>query len=1102
MSKPLKKTDKGNRSITDFFTPKSTMGTPSSSQPASSQPSLSQPVSLKKIGFKPSTKQISKKKTQDEAAISIDSGSGDDPVFVPSKTKRCHVSISHDDTSDSVAVLSGPAKLSAVTRSKAAPVKPTVSRPAQSSAKTTVKRRAQPAATMTASSATFRPLTQGKRKLDSSDSSDGEMFKPDPTALNAALTRAPVPRVAPLPSDAKGKARAEAPSSPSGHSTSPKRRRLSLRDTRKRSSAPGDGSEEEVPSSVSAEEELVLPQPSPPDPKETKDNIAKWRLATSTESSGREHSPPLSDYPSTSPFFSSPAYEIAPLPPNPVPDVETDLDVDMADAADMLARNGPLRRNGSEAEVSQQLYPHQSSSLSPVPPSPQPSPRKATCVLSQAANEQRPHTPLPPDGISLPPLPPTPVALDAETKTRLFLERVRAEALEAARREQQADSDEEIELQSISDSDDDDLLMSFVKTKTIRPGTPPKHANPSSASGAPQLSAASIQQPEAGPSSRYSFRNREPIQSNKRRSSSPGNDAKTHARPDPSKKRAINPLDKLLREKKKQEKSGTGIEDLRRAEAILREGTRGTNKDSLLEEMEREEDSDDDGMWPDEGAAMGAVRRRARKLESFPLSQSLEDDDSDEEPAELDIVEATKHLGDEQGEAVGKILAKDRTGWLLKGKNKKRSAKGLSLWERYEPDSDSMEEHSESRLRLPFEKDVIENNRVLSLIDAAVAREDWCCLSTLLITELISQCQEVHKPALINWLFTIGLHDNEEVSGAAYTCLLALAPQIGTSCSLSTALVSCLQELGMKTSLLNACVSEAPAGVRPRDISPDIRLERVSRMVTVANTFARANAVDVDDVPNIVMALLLIGFALSSESELCMEIMDAIDALGAAVPASSTGHSDMEPTLCLRILEFAKDLTPVNKVHLLSMFSGACPLMARVSRWLSHGLLLGDRVLHEQPYSALPALEPIVELLSPPGGSKAMFDVVSGAEQDNYFDDLLCYVQVLSRAFKDVPAYVQEEKRLAAANSQPVINGAAPASPEKPKTELQRIKHCLDVLHGKIVDTRAAHLDRSRVKAALQQLAFRIFYTREAALKWYRPARPANLRGYFPKPPA
>lgn len=55
-----------------------------------------------------------------------------------------------------------------------------------------------------------------------------------------------------------------------------------------------------------------------------------------------------------------------------------------------------------------------------------------------------------------------------------------------------------------------------------------------------------------------------------------------------------------------------------------------------------------------------------------------------------------------------------------------------------------------------------------------------------------------------------------------------------------------------------------------------------------------------------------------------------------------------------------------------------------------------------------------------------------------------------------------------------------------------------------LVDTRAAHLDRSRAKAALQQLAFRIHYQRQACLQrgvggGGKPRR-RNLDAYFGTP--
>ena len=85
-------------------------------------------------------------------------------------------------------------------------------------------------------------------------------------------------------------------------------------------------------------------------------------------------------------------------------------------------------------------------------------------------------------------------------------------------------------------------------------------------------------------------------------------------------------------------------------------------------------------------------------------------------------------------------------------------------------------------------------------------------------------------------------------------------------------------------------------------------------------------------------------------------------------------------------------------------------------------------------------------MLSPISGSKTLFDVSGGAEEDDYFDNLLPYIDVFNAALSDVPAYVHEEKRVSGSAS----IGGRPSSPEKPKTELQQIKHCLDVIHGKI----------------------------------------------------
>ena len=130
-------------------------------------------------------------------------------------------------------------------------------------------------------------------------------------------------------------------------------------------------------------------------------------------------------------------------------------------------------------------------------------------------------------------------------------------------------------------------------------------------------------------------------------------------------------------------------------------------------------------------------------------------------------------------------------------------------------------------------------------------------------------------------------------------------------------------------------------------------------------TTGRGSTAAADDVPNVIMLLLLIGFEPSTSAELRSEIMVTIDILGSLMPSSSAGSSDMvcclesrtlaatevsvsqERTLCIKILRFAESMTPVNKSFLMTFFCGGSPQIARLVRWLSQSLLLGDYILQE-----------------------------------------------------------------------------------------------------------------------------------------------------------
>lgn len=235
------------------------------------------------------------------------------------------------------------------------------------------------------------------------------------------------------------------------------------------------------------------------------------------------------------------------------------------------------------------------------------------------------------------------------------------------------------------------------------------------------------EQPEAGPSTRYNLRRRSSPHDKSRRSTSPDSDLGASRRVVPVKKRGANPLDKLLREKKNNDKHGKGIEGIRLAEAALRDNDLiSKNKGKMREEMDMEEDSDDD-MWADEEAAARVARQGTQRLKLSPSNFGTDDSDSEgEEGNELDIAEATKHLGDEQGAAVGKILDKDRKGWLRKGKSKKNAEKGLLLWAESAANVESTIEDDSTMLSLPFSQDEVESDRVLTLLQSVVNSGGMC----------------------------------------------------------------------------------------------------------------------------------------------------------------------------------------------------------------------------------------------------------------------------------------------------------------------------------------------------------------------------------------
>jgi hypothetical protein len=149
--------------------------------------------------------------------------------------------------------------------------------------------------------------------------------------------------------------------------------------------------------------------------------------------------------------------------------------------------------------------------------------------------------------------------------------------------------------------------------------------------------------------------------------------------------------------------------------------------------------------------------------------------------------------------------------------------------------------------------------------------------------------------------------------------------------------------------------------------------------------------------------------------------------------------------------------------------------------------------------------------------------LLSSSDQSGIFDlhdetdyvDLGFYVYILSVALSNVKGWALEERKHIGHHSPNKLGSGE----DKPKTPLQVLCQALESLHSGISkwncgygttqklikdlagDTRAAHLDRSRTKAAVKALSVRIYYQRDAWIKGNTNStgKPRmNLRQYFP----
>ncbi|EIW62887.1 uncharacterized protein TRAVEDRAFT_69101 [Trametes versicolor FP-101664 SS1] len=856
--------------------------------------------------------------------------------------------------------------------------------------------------------------------------------------------------------------------------------------------------DELVPTSQSDEQELTLPRIPERDPAFVQESVAKWRQDTNANPPSRTQSPPPLD-----PICTS--FDDVPMDVDATP-VEVPLET-----SSMRSMPYPQTPRSSSDGCSHQQ--HLDDALATVtrtaayvkPSSPAATPsRVAPNPMASPSDAFSSLTPPPSsDSISGPEPEEEPQViqpLDVKSKTDQLIADIKARAYAAAH---SSPEQSPLALDSLSDSDSD----SDSDSSDMRGGFAAMLTKDTKGKGkAKAKAAATPSKSESASAPRYNLRR-----------VSPSNAPKRYATPltqqrKPSK---ANPLDGLLREKAREERTGMGMAAIRSAEAAFARVKEDAKK-GLKEEMADEEGSDSDDDWRAGIGLLGTATRGAKKAKATRAKSKGEDDDGDESE---DEASAGAILASKSGKAVGKILESDKLAEKARALAMLNAEPvGVPLWNVSTATAD-VDDSMDADFVMPTFPVDAGDNAMFQLLGHASRSKDAMQVSALLASGFVTLLAPEQCKSVVPWLFELVFSDvPATLSSLAYTQLMRLAPLLEAHPSgLCPSLVhSALVRLGASRSTLETYGWIVPTSQAAKfAFTDEQRGEMVFRFVSLLGAFAHAPVGE--GLRDYFLAALLVGMDPTATDDLLMEIHKTCDAIGCAIDAAQGDSFHVEASLCTMIAGFGKTLSPLNQARLISLLPCVSPCTTRLARNVGRSLLM-EAPASPRGYEKLPDLSPVVQLLSPAVGSGAYFDVAGNADKEGYHDELTSRVSLLSRVLSDIPEYtsleVQAAKEQAAKEKAHKDAGAPPAGEaeqgehqdgEKEKEEqasiIEQVRTQLEMLHGKIVDTRAAHLDRSRAKAVIQRLNLRVHYQRTAALKsGPRSGKPRTINSFFSAP--
>ncbi|KAI0074164.1 hypothetical protein K474DRAFT_1665748 [Panus rudis PR-1116 ss-1] len=1102
MSKTAKKpAERPSRKVTDFFQKTSSFSSPSSlssvtssqKSASSSKCSQSEQRGSKTVG-EPVVQSSTTKSTSRAAASSVH------PPLTPIPLSDTHLNSckpsgkgsDHSATRKTTA-MKAPAEVVDLT-STTTPIKPQGFKPrtvVTSAAKTSVRKRVPLPPPSSKSQKSMSVMQMAKSRLsvkrkfhpDSDEPSPpSEVVYITPQASDSSSSLSPLSSSSSSEDTPARPLKLSIPETRKAHNSIPqtpsKKVRLSPCTPSRRSARLNKDVEELVPTSQSDERELIPLRTPKKDAKVVLESVSRWRRDT------------LSVGPPDT------------LGRVPSPDSGVDAPMQIDNDGDLLMLDDSEPRPPFESGTLTPLSESEEVDMHPPASSPPSSPPKTPDVdmvdVDPFKVPSRPHTPERDPAENLVPMPKTPVALTGESKAAKIIEEIKAKAAAQAAQQASSSDDDPVQQLKLSDieSSDDELperpldFVSKGKAKALETPAISSTQKAKAARGSLLTQTLRESSPES-PVGRYNLR---------RHSPTPKAGPSTIV-PQPARKpkKSANPIDKLLKEKKLADKRGMGLEALKNAEAAVDTPMEPTqSRAELMKEMEDEEDGDDE---EDVGLSFGgASGSRIASGSSRATSLGKVDGNESDNENVFDIEEdqCRKILGDKGGAAVGKILAQDRNAASAgqTSARKPKALRGVPLWNASQDGDVSMEVDVLPALSLSDAD--IEGDRLLSLFRTAIISNDKMQQSMLLRPEMIRGMKAKSRSLLFPWICEQAFSSDSALSYLALNVLKQIPVTFPAESVQFSVVSSALIRLGASLNALSALGWTIPAGVSAANIDSESRESSLVHLVSFISVYAQQRLLPSRDLVDYVVALLLIGLDPTTSRELLRDIKGAIENV-----VSCLQSMQEEEQLCAKIYSFAKDFEPINKALTLSFFIRASDRSARMARWMARLFLLGPDHPSLGPYQDLPSMKPYISLISPHVHSKELFDVLGNQHEPGYYGELQSYFEVLDVALTGIGEYVYRE----ALEGKSVPRNLTD-SPKKDheRSDVDTLKQLLDLMHGRIVDTRAAYLERSRVKATIQRVAFRIYYQLQDYRRHGRRTtgagkpKPRTLHGYFAAP--